>query len=91
MPDIQLTCRDCGKPFTFTERDQAFYQEKGWENQPTRCRDCARAKRQNMQGPRQMYPAVCAVCGKDTEVPFQPKGDRPVKCLDCFRADKAAA
>ena len=27
-------------------------------------------------GERQMYPAVCAQCGKDTQVPFQPRGDR---------------
>jgi len=33
---------------------------------------------------RQMYPAVCADCGQQTEVPFQPRGDRPVYCRDCF-------
>ena len=37
-------------------------------------------------GERQMYPAVCASCGKQTEVPFQPRGDRPVYCSDCFRS-----
>jgi len=89
MPDITLTCRDCGKEFIFSERDQAFFAEKGWQNQPTRCRDCARAKRQQMDAPRQMYPAICADCGKACEVPFQPKGDRPVKCLDCFKASQA--
>jgi len=31
-----------------------------------------------------MYPAVCADCGQETEVPFQPRGDRPVYCRDCF-------
>ena len=36
---------------------------------------------------RQMYPAVCGQCGKETEVPFQPRGDKPVYCSDCF-ADK---
>jgi len=36
-------------------------------------------------GTRQMYPAVCAQCGKDTEVPFQPRGDRPVYCSDCYK------
>lgn len=36
-------------------------------------------------GPRQMYPATCAQCGKETEVPFQPRGNRPVYCRDCFR------
>ena len=35
--------------------------------------------------PRQMFPAVCAECGKETEVPFEPRGDRPVYCSDCYR------
>jgi CxxC-x17-CxxC domain-containing protein len=35
---------------------------------------------------REMFPAVCAQCGKDTEVPFQPRGDKPVYCSDCFKA-----
>ena len=34
--------------------------------------------------PRQMHPATCARCGQVTEVPFLPKQDRPVYCLDCF-------
>jgi CxxC-x17-CxxC domain-containing protein len=33
---------------------------------------------------RQMYPAVCSQCGKETMVPFQPRGDKPVYCSDCF-------
>ncbi len=36
-------------------------------------------------GPRQMYPAVCSSCGKDTEVPFQPRNDKPVYCRECFQ------
>ena len=35
-------------------------------------------------GPREMFPAVCAQGGKTTQVPFQPRGDRPVYCSDCF-------
>ncbi len=34
---------------------------------------------------RQMFDVVCSNCGKDTQVPFQPSGDRPVYCSDCFR------
>lgn len=34
--------------------------------------------------PRQMHPAVCAQCNQMTEVPFQPRGDRPVLCSECF-------
>ena len=40
--------------------------------------------------PREMHPVVCAECGKDTEVPFKPTGDRPVYCSDCFNKNKPA-
>lgn len=33
---------------------------------------------------RTMTQVVCSNCGKDTEVPFVPRGDRPVYCSDCF-------
>ena len=42
-------------------------------------------------GPRQMYPAVCSNCGKETEVPFQPRGDKPVYCRECFQQQRAAS
>jgi CxxC-x17-CxxC domain-containing protein len=29
-------------------------------------------------GPRQMFPAICSQCGRETEVPFQPRSDKPV-------------
>jgi CxxC-x17-CxxC domain-containing protein len=35
---------------------------------------------------REMHPAVCSSCGKDTQVPFQPRGDKPVYCSDCFES-----
>jgi CxxC-x17-CxxC domain-containing protein len=31
-----------------------------------------------------MFPVVCAACGKQTEVPFEPRGGRPVYCRDCY-------
>jgi CxxC-x17-CxxC domain-containing protein len=40
---------------------------------------------------REMFPAVCAQCGKDTQVPFQPSGDRPVYCSDCFSAQRSSS
>ena len=36
--------------------------------------------------PRQMYPAVCSSCGKETEVPFEPRTDKPVYCRECFQS-----
>ena len=38
---------------------------------------------------QQMFPAVCAQCNKDTQVPFQPRGDRPVYCSACFEGQRA--
>jgi CxxC-x17-CxxC domain-containing protein len=40
--------------------------------------------------PRQMHPATCAECGMMTEVPFQPRGDRPVYCSSCYNKIKGA-
>lgn len=34
---------------------------------------------------REMYQAVCSQCGQTAEVPFQPRGDKPVYCRDCFQ------
>lgn len=88
--DKVLTCRDCGQTFTFTASEQEFFQQKGYTNEPQRCPSCRSARRSQSggdgysRGPRQMFPAVCAQCGKDTQVPFQPRGDRPVYCSDCF-------
>ena len=31
-----------------------------------------------------MHPAVCSRCGKATEVPFLPRGDKPVYCRECY-------
>lgn len=45
MADKTLTCKDCGAEFVFTEGEQAFYQEKGFENEPQRCPDCRRARK----------------------------------------------
>lgn len=44
--DITLTCKDCGSEFTFTAGEQAFYTEKGFDNQPVRCANCRRARKQ---------------------------------------------
>jgi len=45
MPDKALNCKDCGAEFAFTEGEQEFYKEKGFENEPVRCPDCRRARK----------------------------------------------
>lgn len=31
------------------------------------------------------FKAVCADCGKECEIPFNPREGRPVRCDECFR------
>ena len=38
-----------------------------------------------------MFAAVCSQCGKDTQVPFQPRGDKPVYCSDCFAQQRQSS
>jgi len=89
--DKSIQCSDCGTTFTFSIEDQEFHQSKGYTNEPKRCPECRQAKKSERSGngsygaPRQLFPATCTECGKSTEVPFQPSGDRPVYCSDCFR------
>jgi len=90
--DRSLTCFDCGATFTFSAEEQEFFASKGYENDPKRCPSCREARKANRQSSggygfrsqRQMFPAVCAQCGKDTEVPFQPREGRPVYCSECY-------
>ncbi len=89
--DKVLVCRDCGKEFLFSAGEQAFYAEKGFQNEPTRCRNCRAARKggagaatPESGGSRPLFAAVCSECGKETQVPFRPSGDRPVYCSDCF-------
>lgn len=46
MPDKTIVCKDCGEEFVFTEGEQEFYKEKGFENDPVRCANCRRARKQ---------------------------------------------
>jgi CxxC-x17-CxxC domain-containing protein len=91
--DKSLQCSDCGREFTFSVEEQEFFQSKGYTNEPKRCPECRQARKSERTGsggygdrsPRQMFPAVCANCGKETEVPFEPRESRPVYCSDCYR------
>ena len=93
--DKTLQCADCGESFTFTAGEQEFFQSKGYTNEPRRCPTCRQTRKASRfggggGGSRQMFSAVCAECGKETEVPFEPRGDRPVYCNDCYRKIRPA-
>lgn len=99
--DRQLSCVECGQPFTFSAEDQSYHAQRGFTNEPKRCPDCRAARRNDRGGgagagytsgggssygssTRQMFDVTCSACGKETQVPFQPRGDRPVYCSDCY-------
>ncbi len=88
-----LECQDCGGAFTFSVEEQEFFASKGFTNEPKRCPPCREARKGQRSGSggygsyrpmREMFPAVCAECGKDTQVPFEPREGRPVYCSDCY-------
>lgn len=82
--DQTLVCEDCGQEFTFKSGEQEFYATKGF-SAPKRCDNCRRAKKDTM---KKQVSVICAACGQETTVPFQPTGDRPVYCRDCFLKQK---
>ncbi len=86
--DKTLVCKECGNEFVFTAGEQEFYAEKGFENEPQRCKTCRDARKAGGRAPREMFEAVCASCGKTCKVPFKPREDRPVYCSECFAAQK---
>jgi hypothetical protein len=52
MADKTIVCKDCNTDFVFTESEQEFYKEKGFENEPQRCPDCRRARKQQRNSNR---------------------------------------
>ena len=86
--DKTLVCKDCGEEFVFTAGEQDFYASRGFENEPQRCKTCRDARKTRSRGNRELFTAVCAQCGQEAKVPFQPREDRPVYCSECFAAMK---
>lgn len=97
--DRTIVCSDCRTEFVFTESEQEFFASKGF-TEPRRCPAC-RAQRKAARngdssssprsysasnGTREMFSAICSSCGQEARVPFQPSGNKPVYCSDCFRS-----
>lgn len=102
--DKTLSCRDCGQAFIFTSGEQDFHAMKGFSNEPSRCPDCRAANKATRgesggysggggygRSERQMFSAICSGCGNEARVPFQPRGDKPVYCSDCFSKQRGTS
>lgn len=87
--DKTLTCSDCGASFTFTSAEQAFYKERGFDNEPKRCPDCRAKRKDERRGSRVETSITCSECGKEDTVPFVPTAGKPVLCRECFAKSKA--
>jgi len=98
MPDLEITCAECGEVFSFAEREQDYYRERGLSH-PKRCKPCRDARRANFGSSRgggggggaerERFEIVCDQCGKTDNVPFKPQEGRPVLCSECFSASRA--
>ena len=82
--DKTLVCKDCGSEFIFSAGEQEYFAEKGLMNAPQRCKPCRAARKNAGRGERTFYTGVCATCGKEAKVPFEPKDGRPVYCSECY-------
>lgn len=104
MMSTNINCAACGTDFEFSQEEREFYDSKGFQppRKCKPCRDAAKASRGSSgygggygggggygRPQRQMYDAVCASCGVNTQVPFEPNGSKPVYCRDCFQPSRA--
>ena len=59
--DKVLVCKECGKEFVFTAGEQEFYAERGFQNEPQRCKPCRDARKNAARASISPRPAPCAV------------------------------
>jgi CxxC-x17-CxxC domain-containing protein len=95
--DKSLNCADCGQEFVFSKNEQAFYAERGFTNEPKRCKNCRDKRKTARDGngggggrDRQMVSVTCDSCGVGTEVPFTPVSGKPVYCRDCYNQRRSS-
>ena len=64
--DKTLKCKECGNEFIFTAGEQEFYAERGFQNEPQRCKSCRDARKAAARGP-----------GSSSLPPALPAAERP--------------
>src|ERR1700757_3531433 len=93
--DKVLKCSECGAEFVFTAGEQMFFADKGFKNEPKRCKAC-KAKRAESSGSgangspmRAETKTSCSQCGRKPPVPFPRTQARRVFCRECFQQRRA--
>jgi CxxC-x17-CxxC domain-containing protein len=101
LQDRNIACAECGEEFVFSADDQQYHSERGYSD-PKRCPSCRAARRSQSGGggggggggfrsDRPMFTTTCAQCGQEAQVPFEPRGDRPVYCNSCFSQQRQSS
>jgi CxxC-x17-CxxC domain-containing protein len=93
--DRVLKCSECSAEFVFTAGEQMFFADKGFKNEPKRCKACKANRSAGTTAgsgsvQRVETKTVCSQCGKETTVPFKPTQGRPVYCRECFQQRRSA-
>ncbi len=97
--DKTVTCSDCGAAFVVRALEQHRQAMAGYRRDAEACPSCRATQASTASrrtplprsrrgtgsvGTRTLFPAVCAACGRQTRLPFKPRGDRPPYCSECF-------
>lgn len=80
--DKKIICMDCGTEFVFTAGEQEFYAKKGFIDEPKRCKNCIKARKDRR---KIKHTVTCSICGCEEQVSFEPKEGTPVYCWACYK------
>lgn len=94
--DKLIQCSTCGATFTFSAEKQEFFKNWGIYGEPKQCSSCRNGVKSTRHSSgshsgvtsHRAYQAICADCGKKTNLPFEPRSGRRVYCGDCYRKVK---
>lgn len=82
--DIQLICKDCGKPFIFSANDQKFFAKQGYTNVPARCKTCREEFQNKKYKGQEVFNIKCSECGKVGKLTVKPTHPKQTLCGECF-------
>ena len=83
--DKTLVCKECGNEFVFTAGEQEFYAERGFQNEPQRCKACRDARKNAARGPREILHRCLRCLRRRGQGSLRAReSDRPVYCSECF-------
>lgn len=84
--DKTLNCKECSAEFTWTAGEQEFFNQKGFKNKPTRCKECRKVNRQKVE--TEYFKVTCSSCSQIGEAMFKPSDpEAKIFCKDCFEKE----